>query len=149
MFGTKEKGNKVAKSTNTSTGSHSLNTLVEGTVVEGQVQAKSDIRIDGVIKGSLTCDAKVIIGETGYIEGQIVCANAMIQGRFEGTLHVKELLNVRQTAKVNGEITTNKLIVEAGAIFNVTCRMGRQATNANSGRKNQQHQIKKLKKEAS
>jgi cytoskeletal protein CcmA (bactofilin family) len=131
MFGGKEKtqSNKAAA---TATALNGLNSLVKGTEIEGKVSAKSDIRVDGTIKGSLECEAKVIIGPTGYIEGQINCANAMIEGRFEGTLNVKGLLNVRKTASINGEITTAKLIVEAGAVFNVSCHMGgvKKATNA-------------------
>lgn len=127
MFGGKEKNSSAVKSSSSSS-LGALNTLVEGTVVEGQVNAKSDIRIDGMIRGTLTCEGKVIIGATGFVEGQIKCNSAVIQGRFEGTLNVDDLLNVRQTAKINGEISTSKLIVEAGAIFNVTCKMGPQAS---------------------
>ena len=143
MFGSKEKGTKATNPVASSAPSTGLNTLVNGTIVEGQVNAKSDIRVDGVIKGSLNCEAKVIIGETGLIEGQINCTNAVVQGRFEGTLNVKELLNVRKTAVINGEITTNKLIVEAGAIFNVSCKMGKQKAHSISiERTNQQRKPK-------
>ena len=131
MFGSNKKETQTAKAkTAVSNGTNALNSLVKGTEIEGKVIAKSDIRIDGIIRGSLDCAAKVIIGPTGFIEGQIKCANAIIEGNFEGTLTVSELLNVRKTAKINGEISTNKLIVEAGAIFNVTCRMGKQEPHA-------------------
>ncbi len=109
-------------------GAHSLNTLVHGTVVEGAIKAENDIRVDGTIKGSLTCNAKVIIGPTGSIEGEVRCVNAVIEGSFEGTLTVAESLNVRETAKINGDVKTNKLIVQSGAVFNVTCKMGNQAS---------------------
>lgn len=151
MFGGKEKKGTTANTSSPALGA--LNTLVEGTVVEGQVTAKSDIRIDGMIRGNLNCDGKVIIGTTGFIEGQINCANAVIQGKFEGTLNVKELLNVRESAKITGEVTTGKLIVEAGAVFNVTCKMGKQATieNGNSTERKSiaNSREKQLKKEAS
>ncbi|MCO6478561.1 MAG: polymer-forming cytoskeletal protein [Phaeodactylibacter sp.] len=103
---------------------HALNSLVNGTVVEGTVKSESDIRIDGAIKGKLFCDAKVIIGPTGFVEGEIRCQNAVIEGKFEGNLHVAELLNIRETAAVNGQVATDKLIVQSGATFNVTCSMG-------------------------
>lgn len=104
--------------------SHSLNSLVKGTVVEGTVKSESDIRIDGTIKGKLFCDAKVIIGPSGYVEGEIRCENAVIEGKFEGNLQVSELLNIRETANISGEVRTNKLIVQSGATFNVACSMG-------------------------
>jgi cytoskeletal protein CcmA (bactofilin family) len=152
MFGGKEKSGATSKSSSSSAVLGALNTLVEGTIIEGQVTAKSDIRIDGMIRGNLNCEGKVIIGVTGFIEGQINCTNAVIQGKFEGTLNVKELLNVRESAKINGEVTTGKLIVESGAVFNVTCKMGKQATE--NGKASERKSIpgsreKQLKKEAS
>ena len=108
----------------TSNGNGGLNSLVQGTSVEGTIQSDSDIRIDGKIKGKLVCNAKVIIGPTGHISGEVNCKNAVIEGNFDGILQVKELLNVRETAKIDGEVTTNKLIIQSGAIFNVSCVMG-------------------------
>lgn len=106
------------------TTSHALNTLVNGTVIEGTIKSESDIRVDGIIKGSLNCNAKVIIGPNGFVEGEVRCQNAVIEGKFDGVLQVSELLNVRESAKVNGEVSTNKLIVQSGAVFNVNCQMG-------------------------
>ncbi|MFK7806662.1 MAG: polymer-forming cytoskeletal protein [Saprospiraceae bacterium] len=128
MFGSKKKETNTSNSTRTvsSPGSHSLNTLVHGTVVEGAIKAESDIRVDGVIKGSLNCSAKVIIGPTGHVDGEIRCKNAVIEGKFDGNLHVSELLNIRESAVINGDVKTNQLIVQSGAIFNVTCAMGNQ-----------------------
>lgn len=130
MFGSKKKETKNTGTSSTSPGSHSLNTLVHGTVVEGAIKADSDIRIDGVIKGSLNCKAKVIIGPTGHIEGEIRCVNAVIEGKFDGNLQVSELLNIREKAIVNGDVKTNQLIVQSGAVFNVTCVMGNQGARS-------------------
>ncbi|MCW0295052.1 polymer-forming cytoskeletal protein, partial [Klebsiella pneumoniae] len=77
----------------------------------------------------LNCKSKVIIGPTGVVEGEIRCANAVIEGRFQGNLQVKELLNIRDTAEVEGEVTTNKLLVQSGAKFNVSCKMEAGSTS--------------------
>jgi len=106
-----------------------LNALVKGTLVEGTVRCDSDLRVDGTIKGKLTCKSKVIIGPTGVVEGEIECQNAVIEGRFKGVLTVRELLNVRETAEMDGEIVTNKLLVQSGARFNVSCKMEVGKTN--------------------
>ncbi|MBL7831105.1 MAG: polymer-forming cytoskeletal protein [Saprospiraceae bacterium] len=121
MFGS----NKKPDNSNISANSSALNSLVQGTIVEGTVRAESDIRVDGIIHGDLTCSAKVIIGPTGEIKGEVKCVNAMIDGKFEGKLYVEDLLTVRETAIVNGDIHTGKLIVQSGAVFNVTCDMGK------------------------
>jgi len=131
MFGSKKKETNVPGKNVNIPGSHSLNTLVHGTIVEGTIKAENDIRVDGVIKGSLNCNAKVIIGPSGQIEGEIRCINAVIEGSFDGTLTVSELLHVRETAKISGDVKTNKLIVQSGAVFNVSCKMGSQAGSNN------------------
>lgn len=154
MFGNKKKEAPAKKGLMPAAASHSLNSLVKGTVVEGTVKSESDIRVDGIIKGTLRCDAKVIIGPTGYVEGEIRCANAVIEGKFEGNLSVTEMLNVRETAEVTGDVKTNKLIVQSGAIFNVSCKMGVQKSNGSfdskkSAKKVVQTAEKGIKKEAS
>jgi len=125
MFGNskieqKNKSNGVITAASTT----SSNSLVQGTSVEGSLQADKDIRIDGTLKGSLNCKGKVIIGPTGNIIGDITCENAVIEGRFEGILIVGDVLHVKETAKIEGDVSTQKLIVQPGSIFNVKCKMG-------------------------
>ena len=113
---------------------NALNSLVKGTIVEGMITSESDIRVDGVIKGTLTCKAKVIIGPSGLIDGEVRCQNAMIEGKFVGKLRVQELLSIKETAEVVGDVATGKLLVQPGAIFNVTCNM--KEANSNGVPKN-------------
>ena len=82
--------------------------------------------IDGTVAGTIQSKGKVIIGGSGHIEGEIQCKNAVIEGKFNGTLVVTELLQVKETAVVEGDVNTAKLLVHTGATFNVTCRMGAQ-----------------------
>ncbi len=124
MFGNNKKEPGKSSAPGTASSSHSLNSLTQGTLVEGTLRADSDIRVDGKIKGKLLCAAKVILGPSGHIEGEIRCKNAVIEGKFSGHLEVEELLNVRETAHVEGDVNVNKLIIQSGAVFNVTCNMG-------------------------
>ena len=124
-----------------SVGPNSINSLVKGTEVKGDISSQSDIRIDGLIDGSLNCKAKVIIGPEGRIKGRINCVSAVIEGQFEGNLHVQDLLVVRDSAVITGEVQTGKLNVSAGAIFNVTCMMtgtktASHANGASNGKSN-------------
>ncbi len=126
MFGNNKAADEAKKNNGTPTigsSSNTLNALAKGTTIEGNLRCDNDLRVDGAIKGKLICKAKVIIGPTGAVEGEIQCQNAVIEGRFKGILQVTELLNVRETAEIDGEITTNKLLVQSGAKFNVACKM--------------------------
>ena len=119
-------GNKKTNSETTSySGSSSvINTLVEGTTMDGTINTESDLRIDGYINGTINCGGKLIIGASGSVEGEVVASNAVIEGRFNGHRKVHEILDVRETADVTGEIKTGKLLVQNGAVFTGNCDMG-------------------------
>lgn len=131
-------GNKKNKEVNTTSDlssnskSLSLNTLVQGTMIEGNIKAESDIRIDGKIKGILECAAKVIIGPTGMVDGEIKCVNATIEGKFDGVLFVKEVLTLKETATINGDASYDKLIVQQGAVINAAIKRNSGTTNGNN-----------------
>jgi len=100
------------------------NRINEGTHITGDIDSKGFFRIDGTIKGNVTTPNKIVIGKKGLIDGTLTCDNAEIEGTFTGNLHVKELLSLKSTAVINGEVKVGKLSVEPGATFNATCAMG-------------------------
>ncbi|GIK69892.1 MAG: hypothetical protein BroJett020_11870 [Bacteroidota bacterium] len=102
----------------------SINILRNGTHIEGNIRTNGDIRIDGILKGSLTCEGKLVVGESGIIEGEILCKSADISGNLKAKISVKELLQLRSTANINGDIFTSKIAIEPGANFTGNCRMG-------------------------
>jgi cytoskeletal protein CcmA (bactofilin family) len=128
MFGSNDnkESRKAAAAVPSANGVQSNNSLVNGTRIEGSIFTESDIRIDGKVVGTINSKGKVIIGSTGQIDGNIQCKNAVIEGRFNGTLIVTELLQVKESAIVEGDVNTAKLLVHAGSTFNVTCKMGAQ-----------------------
>ena len=101
-----------------------INTIGHGTVVTGDIQSKGDIRVDGTLKGSVNTSGKVVLGKEGVIEGDVVCNNADISGLIKAKITVSQLLSLKATAKLNGDIITNKLSIEPGAAFTGSCSMG-------------------------
>ncbi len=130
MFGSNKQKSEVSKASKPSPpSSNALNSLVQGTFVEGKLKATNDIRVDGTINGELFCDAKVIIGPSGVVEGTVKCTNAVIEGRFKGNLTVKELLNIRESAKVVGEVSYGKLVVQSGAVISGSYKVAGEGSN--------------------
>ena len=129
MIGNKKKTNP-SEPIKTSASSKLINSLVLETTVEGTVNTNSDIRIDGTLIGNLNCNGKVIIGTQGRVEGEITCQNAVIEGIFKGKVTVGELMIVQESARIEGDVFTEKLQVEPGAIYNVKCVMGGQQIKA-------------------
>lgn len=111
--------------------SNKLNRLVEGTKIVGDLMTDSNLRIDGEVVGNVFSRSRVEIGETGIVFGNINCLEADIEGKVEGSIDIEELLILRSTSKIIGDIVTAKLTIEEGAIFLGSCQMtGYEATKA-------------------
>jgi cytoskeletal protein CcmA (bactofilin family) len=99
-------------------------TLVSaGTIVNGDLVSDNDLRIDGTINGNVSSTAKIIVGPSGYVEGNIEGQQADITGKVSGNIVVKEILQLRGTCQVHGNITAEKLQIEPTAVFNGQCQM--------------------------
>lgn len=103
--------------------SNNINLIGQGTEITGDVLCSGDLRIDGILSGNITSKGKVVVGETGRIKGEINCKNSDISGIIEGKITVAELLSLKATAKVIGDITTSKLAIEPGSKFTGYCNM--------------------------
>ena len=101
-----------------------INMAGNGTVINGDIQSKSDIRIDGTLKGSVKTEGKLVVGSSGVVEGDVICSNADISGEIKAKITVSQLLALKSTSKLNGDIVTNKLSIEPGATFSGSCSMG-------------------------
>lgn len=113
-----------------------LNRIVEGTIIEGDIKSDSNIRIDGYVKGTISVKGRLVLGPTGKIDGNIFCKNADLEGKLNGVIEVDELLSLKSSAKLQGEISTNKLSIEPGAIFSGNCKMGAVLKDLSSNEEN-------------
>ncbi|MBZ9787065.1 polymer-forming cytoskeletal protein [Psychroflexus sp. CAK57W] len=99
------------------------NKIAQGTTFTGNIESQGSFRIEGKLIGNIKTPGKIVVGKTGYIEGQIECENADFEGEFKGELKVSKFLTLRATAKIEGEVFTDKLSIEPGAALNATCNM--------------------------
>ena len=90
---------------------------------KGEFKSECDFRVDGNFEGSIETNGKVVIGKNGLVEGTVVCSSADIEGAINGTIRVKDLLSIRSTGEVKGDVVMSKLVVESGAIFNAKSSM--------------------------
>ena len=104
------------------------NMIGQGTKIVGDIETNGDIRIDGQIEGNVNSKGKVVVGSNGLIKGEVFCSNAELAGSLNGKINVSELLSLKASSKINGDIKTGKLNIEPGAIFTGTCNMGNQVS---------------------
>lgn len=102
--------------------------ISSGVVIEGKVTSNSNIRVDGVVKGDITTQGNLTVGEHGSIQGQLTGETVSIGGKVEGTVNAKEKLVLESKAVLKGDLITKILVVEAGAIFEGKSAMGSQAS---------------------
>jgi cytoskeletal protein CcmA (bactofilin family) len=121
MFSNLKSESKMAKQPETE--HSSINLVGSGTTIKGDVFSSGDIRIDGTITGFLESKGKVVVGSTGVIEGDVVCQNADISGNVRAKVSVTDLLTLKASSRITGDILTGKLAIEPGAIFTGSCTM--------------------------
>jgi len=100
------------------------NIIVEGTTIEGNMVSNGNVRVDGKFIGTINVKGRLIIGPTGFVDGKIICQNADIEGTFDGGITVSELLSLKASSKLSGDISTGKLAIEPGSSFSGNCNMG-------------------------
>ena len=109
---------------NTETDTPCINIIGQSTEIQGDIATMGDMRIDGKLRGNISSNQKLVVGQSGVIEGNITCKDCDISGRVIGNISVEELLTLQSTADVAGDVHTRKLVIELDAQYSGTCRMG-------------------------
>lgn len=117
------------KSNNTTIDNASINLIGNGTHITGDITSNGDVRIDGVLKGNISTAGKLVVGASGKIEGNVQCQNADVSGEIQGKITVSEMLSLKSSAKILGDIITGKIAIEPNANFTGTCNMGAVVKN--------------------
>ena len=95
-----------------------ISTIIgEGYIFTGELQGSSVIRIEGKIIGNVNVEGGVVLGEKGFIEGNIKSSSVIIYGTVHGDVRSQHL-EIKKSGHVNGEITTDSLEIELGAQYN-------------------------------
>ncbi len=106
-----------------------INLIAKGTIITGDLLSDGDIRIDGELTGNLDTKGRLVIGASGKVEGDISCKSCEIAGTQTGKMVILELLSLKTSSRVSGDVFTGKLSIEPGAFFVGTCTMGDETTN--------------------
>ncbi len=116
----------------------SVNLIGKGTEITGDINSLGDVRIDGTLKGNLITKGKFVLGPNGMITGNVKSQNADLSGEVKGTVEVDEMLSLKASARITGDIITGKLSIEPGAVFSGNCNMGARVKNMvqNEGNQN-------------
>ncbi len=134
MFGKKKTNNnfqeaevksqKVTSAYNPSSNNQTT-VIAKDTKIEGKLISSQSIRLDGELVGKLECDKKLVLGNSGVINGEINCkSDSSIGGYVKGDIVSAETLHLLSSARIEGNITAAKIIVESGAGYKGQLNIG-------------------------
>jgi len=95
----------------------------DGTYLEGKLTSKENLCIYGHFKGTIECHGRVVIGESGNIEADILADDIAISGKVVGNVTARNSLEITSTGIVKGDIETSRIIMENGSKFDGQCKM--------------------------
>jgi cytoskeletal protein CcmA (bactofilin family) len=126
MFGSRENKNQPQNSSPALPAQELAMTCViaKGTVIEGKVTTSENMRIDGTVRGEVTCEKRLVMDVGGFIKGNISAATAAIRGRIEGKVLIQETLHLLDSSHIKGEIKARQLKVEEGAKYEGQLNVG-------------------------
>ena len=103
----------------------SINTFLGfDTTIEGKIEFRGSIRINGKVKGKICSNGgTVIVGEKAVVDAEIVVDKAIIMGEINGSINANNRIEIYPPGRVIGDIQTNVILIEAGAVFNGKCSM--------------------------
>ena len=101
-----------------------INSMIgEGTRFKGEFDLNGLLRIDGDFSGTIRTKGKVLIGKNGRAECTLHAGTVVVGGVIRGEIYSTEKVIILSTGLVLGAITTPRLIIEEGVIFNGSCRV--------------------------
>ncbi len=98
--------------------------LGKGSRFEGKLTFEGTVQIDGEFIGEITSTGSLILGENAQVDGTVRIGSAVLSGSFRGTLQTQGTLELKSSARVTGDLIVANLIVEKGAFFEGTVKMG-------------------------
>lgn len=109
------------------------NIIGKGTTMTGDLETYGNLRVEGKLKGNIKSKSKIAFGQSSEVDGNVHAQNAEVAGHITGTVEISETLILKASAIIDGDIIADKLIVEAGAVFNGSCKMGVKAKEIHLG----------------
>jgi cytoskeletal protein CcmA (bactofilin family) len=100
-------------------------------VIKGELSGSEDLYVDGQVEGSIELSGNsLIVGPNGKIKARVSAKGVVIQGNVEGTISATERVELRKSAVVNGDLTTQRIAIEEGASFRGKINIQRESGKA-------------------
>jgi cytoskeletal protein CcmA (bactofilin family) len=97
----------------------------ENSSFRGDIETKGTLRIDGALDGNIKADW-VVLGGKASMNGNITATGIIVGGNVVGNLAANESIEIKPKGQVHGDISTIKLTIAEGGLFDGRSIMGQE-----------------------
>lgn len=102
--------------------------ISQGIRIKGEVTGNEDLFVDGQVEGklNLTANSCLTVGPHGTVKADLVAREIIVRGKVEGKVTARDKLQVWSTGEILGEVQTDRLAIEDGALLRGKVEAGKQ-----------------------
>ena len=87
-------------------------------LVKGELSGSEDLYLDGEVEGNITLlDHNLIIGPNGRVRANVTAKDVVVHGKVDGNIQGYERVELKKSAVLSGDISTQRIVIEDGAFF--------------------------------
>ncbi len=104
--------------------------ISQGIKIKGEVTGTEDLFVDGLVEGklNLTANSCLTIGPNGNVKADLSAREIIVRGTVEGKVTARDKLQIWSTGQITGEVQTDRLAIEDGALLRGKVEAGKQAS---------------------
>jgi cytoskeletal protein CcmA (bactofilin family) len=91
---------------------------------KGEIAFESSAKLLGRIEGSISSKGRLHIADGSTCKATVTAKEVAIEGAVEGNVEASELLELKPTARVKGDVVAARMTMVDGASIDGYCRIG-------------------------
>jgi cytoskeletal protein CcmA (bactofilin family) len=109
--------------------------ISQGIRIKGEITGSEDLFVDGPIEGKLNLtNGSLTVGPNGTVKADVVAREVIVRGRLEGKIQGRERVQLWSTGQVIGEVQTQRLAIEDGAVLRGKVETGKPIDKSSNDR---------------
>jgi cytoskeletal protein CcmA (bactofilin family) len=109
--------------------------ISQGIRIKGEVTGSEDLYVDGLVDGKLSlANGSLTVGPNGTVKADVSAREVIVRGRIDGKITGRDKVQLLGTAQVTGEVQTERLAIEEGALLRGRVEAGKLVAKASDVR---------------
>jgi cytoskeletal protein CcmA (bactofilin family) len=97
---------------------HGEANLGKSLVINGELSGSEDLYVDGSVQGTIDLKGyRLTVGPNGRVKANVTAKSAVVHGKLEGNINASDRVDLKHSAVVTGDISTQRISIDEGAYF--------------------------------